>query len=113
VTTTIEKIFNISDLVTDEEREWQMKAREFAQTKIAPIIDDDFENRRLATELVSEVGAAGFFGMYMDGYGLAGASAVAYGLVAMEFEAVDFWLQNYAQRSRIAVDGCHLQIRFR
>lgn len=35
------------------------------------------------------MGALGAFGMYMEGYGLRGASSVAYGLVAMEFEAVD------------------------
>lgn len=87
--TTIDDLFDISTLVTPEEREWQLKAREFAQTKIKPIIERDFEDRRLPVELVPEVGAAGFFGMYMDGYDLAGASSVAYGLVAMEFEAVD------------------------
>lgn len=87
--TAIDDLFDVATLVTPEEREWQLKAREFAQTKIKPIIERDFENRRLPVELVSEVGAAGFFGMYMDGYGLAGASSVAYGLVAMEFEAVD------------------------
>ncbi|WP_167143160.1 acyl-CoA dehydrogenase family protein [Canibacter zhoujuaniae] len=86
---TIDDLFDVSNLVTAEEREWQLKAREFAQTKIAPIIDRDFEDRRLPVELVSEVGEQGFFGMYMNGYGLAGASSVAYGLVAMEFEAVD------------------------
>ncbi len=87
--TKLDDIFNIEALVTPEEREWQLRAREFARTKIAPIIDRDFENKRLPVELVPEVGAAGFFGMYMNGYDLAGASSVAYGLVAMEFEAVD------------------------
>lgn len=87
--TTIDQLFNISDLVTDEEREWQMRAREFAQTRIAPVIDEAFEDRRLPVELLPEVGAFGAFGMYMHGYGLPGASSVAYGLVAMEFEAVD------------------------
>lgn len=89
MTTTIDKLFDVSTLVTDEEREWQMKARDFARTHIAPIIERDFEDRRLPVELISEVGKQGFFGMYMDGYGLAGASSTAYGLVAMEFEAVD------------------------
>ncbi len=87
--TKLDDIFNIEALVTPEEREWQLRAREFARTKIAPIIDSDFENKRLPVELVPEVGAAGFFGMYMNGYDLAGASSVAYGLVAMEFETVD------------------------
>ncbi|MGK0740768.1 acyl-CoA dehydrogenase family protein [Leucobacter sp. Z1108] len=89
MTTTIDQLFNVADFVTEEEREWQMKAREFAQTRIRPIIDQAFEDRRLPVELLPEVGELGAFGMYMNGYGLKGASSVAYGLVAMEFEAVD------------------------
>lgn len=89
MTTTIDQLFNVAHFVTEEEREWQMQAREFAQTRIRPIIDQAFEDRRLPTELLPEVGEFGAFGMYMNGYGLKGASSVAYGLVAMEFEAVD------------------------
>ena len=89
MTTTIDQLFNVADYVTEEEREWQLKAREFAQTRIRPIIDQAFEDRRLPVELLPEVGEFGAFGMYLEGYGLRGASSVAYGLVAMEFEAVD------------------------
>lgn len=87
--TTIDALFDVSDFVSAEERDWQLRAREFAQTKIRPVIDQAFEDRRLPTELLPEVGEFGAFGMYMHGYGLRGASSVAYGLVAMEFEAVD------------------------
>lgn len=89
MTTTIDQLFDVSDFVTEEERDWQLRAREFARTRIRPIIDQAFEERRLPAELLPEVGEFGAFGMYMDGYGLRGASSVAYGLVAMEFEAVD------------------------
>ncbi|KIP53316.1 acyl-CoA dehydrogenase family protein [Leucobacter komagatae] len=89
MTTTIDQLFNVADFVTEEEREWQLRAREFAQTKINPIIDEAFEDRRLPVELLPAVGEFGAFGMYMEGYGLRGASSVAYGLVAMEFEAAD------------------------
>ena len=89
MSTTIDQLFDISELVSQEEREWQLRAREFAQTRIKPIIDEAFEDRRLPVELLPAVGELGAFGMYMQGYGLQGASSVAYGLVAMEFEAVD------------------------
>lgn len=89
MTTTIDQLFNVADFVTEEEREWQLRAREFAQTNINPIIDEAFEDRRLPVELLPAVGEFGAFGMYMEGYGLRGASSVAYGLVAMEFEAAD------------------------
>lgn len=87
--TTIDQLFDVSDFVTEEEREWQLKARDFAQNRIKPVIDQAFEERRLPVELLPEVGELGAFGMYLNGYGLPGASSVAYGLVAMEFEAVD------------------------
>lgn len=87
--TTVDQLFDIADLVSAEERDWQLRAREFAQTRIAPIIDEAFEQRRLPVELLPEVGEFGAFGMYLQGYGLPGASSVAYGLVALEFEAVD------------------------
>lgn len=89
MTTTIDQLFDVADYVTDEERDWQLRAREFAQTRIQPIIDEAFEERRLPVELLPAVGELGAFGMYLEGYGLPGASSVAYGLVAMEFEAVD------------------------
>lgn len=87
--TAMDQLFNISDYVTEEEREWQMKARKYAQERIRPTIDDDFENKVLRTEMIREIGELGFFGLYLKGYGCQGASSVAYGLVAMEFEAVD------------------------
>ena len=89
MTTSIDRLFDVCDFVTEEEREWQLRAREFARTRIEPIIDQAFEERRLPVELLPGVGELGAFGMYMEGYGLRGASSVAYGLVAMEFEAVD------------------------
>ncbi|QIM19139.1 acyl-CoA dehydrogenase [Leucobacter coleopterorum] len=87
--TSIDRLFDVTDYVTEEERDWQLKAREFAQARLSPIIDQAFEANRSPSELLPEVGAFGAFGMYMDGYGLPNASSVAYGLVAMEFEAVD------------------------
>ena len=89
MTNTIDRLFDVSAYVTEEEREWQLKAREFARTRLAPVIDRAFEEGRLPVELLPAVGEFGAFGMHLRGYGLKGASSVAYGLVAMEFEAID------------------------
>ncbi|MEP6842685.1 MAG: acyl-CoA dehydrogenase family protein [Pseudolysinimonas sp.] len=85
----VDTVFPIADLLTDDERAWQQKARAFATERILPVIDDDFENKHFRRELVSELGAAGFLGMQLTGYGCAGASAVAYGLVCLELESAD------------------------
>ena len=42
-----------------------------------------------ARELAAEFGKLGLLGMHLNGYGCAGASAVAYGLACMELEAGD------------------------
>ena len=82
-------VFDIDELLSDEEREWQYRARVFARDLIAPVIADDFENKYFRKELMAQLGAAGFLGMHIKGYGCAGASATSYGAVCLELEAVD------------------------
>jgi len=82
-------VFSIDSLLSVEERDWQKRARRFARERIAPMIADDFENKHFRRELVAELGAAGFLGMHIKGYGCAGASATSYGAVCLELEAVD------------------------
>ena len=39
----IDAVFDLVALLTDEEREWQQRARRVAQERILPVIEDDFE----------------------------------------------------------------------
>ena len=82
-------VFILDALLTPEEREWQQKARTFAQTEIAPTAEADFDAKYFRKELIPAIAAQGFFGMHIKGYGCAGAGPVAYGLVCLELEAVD------------------------
>jgi glutaryl-CoA dehydrogenase len=85
----IDAVFDFDALLSDDERDWQQRARRFAQEKINPVIEDDFENAYFRKELIPELGAEGFLGMHIKGYGCAGAGAVAYGVVCLELEAAD------------------------
>ncbi|GAB3127394.1 acyl-CoA dehydrogenase family protein [Glaciibacter psychrotolerans] len=85
----VDTVFDLDALLTPEEIGWRDRAREFATTRIQPTIEQDFENKHFRREFIAELGAAGFLGMHLSGYGCAGAGAVAYGLVCLEFEAVD------------------------
>ena len=85
----VDQVFDLDGLLSDEERAWQQRARAFAQERILPIIEDDFEQRHFRRELVRELGEQGFLGMHLEGYGCAGAGAVSYGLVCLELEAAD------------------------
>lgn len=95
-----DKVFAFDALLSDEERGWQQKAREFAQTHIAPTVEEDFDAKYFRTELIPLVAATGFLGMHLNGYGCAGASAVSYGLVCHEIESVDS-----AWRTFVSVQG--------
>ena len=89
----IDAVFDLDALLDDEEREWQQRARRFAQERILPVIEDDFEQKHFRREFVRELGELGFLGMHLTGYGCAGAGAVSYGLVCIELEAADSgWL---------------------
>ena len=85
----VDTVFDLDALLTDEERAWQATARAFATERILPIIDADFENKHFRRELVPALAEVGFLGMHIEGYGCAGAGAVAYGLVCHELEAAD------------------------
>ena len=85
----VDQVFDLDGLLSHEERAWQQRARAFAQERILPIIEDDFEQRHFRRELVRELGEQGFLGMHLEGYGCAGAGAVSYGLVCLELEAAD------------------------
>jgi glutaryl-CoA dehydrogenase len=91
----------IDALLDDEERAIRDTVREFVRDRILPDVGDWFEEAVLPTrELAAEVGRLGLFGMHLDGYGLPGASAVAYGLACMELEAGDSGI-----RSLVSVQG--------
>ena len=95
-----EQLLGLSTFLTPTELDWQQRAREFAATRIAPTIDDDYEREVFRRELVPELGALGVLGMHLTGYGCAGAGAVSYGLVCHELEAADS-----AWRTLVSVQG--------
>ncbi len=87
-------------LLDDEERAIRDTVRRFVRERIVPEVGEWFEQGILPRELVGEIAQLGLFGMHLDGYGLPGASAVAYGLTCMELEAGDSGV-----RSLVSVQG--------
>ncbi|MET4782975.1 acyl-CoA dehydrogenase family protein [Glaciihabitans sp. UYNi722] len=85
----ISSVFTVDDLLSEAEIGWQTRARMFAEQRISPTIETDFEDRHFRSELIAELGAGGFLGMHITGYGCAGAGAVSYGLACLELEAAD------------------------
>ena len=87
-------------LLDDEERAIRDTVRQFVQEHVLPGVGDWFEQGILPRELLTELGKLGLYGMHLHGYGLPGASAVAYGLTCTELEAGDAGV-----RSAVSVQG--------
>jgi glutaryl-CoA dehydrogenase len=85
----------IDALLDEEERAIRDTVRQFVRERILPDVGEWFEQGILPRELAGEIGRLGLFGMHLDGYGLPGASAVAYGLTCLELEAGDSGLRSF------------------
>jgi len=79
----------IEQELTDEERLIRDTARAYAQDKLMPRILLANRNETFDVEVMREMGALGFLGSTLEGYGCAGIGYVAYGLIMRELERVD------------------------
>ncbi|MBV9859144.1 MAG: acyl-CoA dehydrogenase [Alphaproteobacteria bacterium] len=79
----------IEDELTEEERMVRDSARAYCQEKLLPRVLTANREERFDREIMNEMGALGFLGSTIDGYGCAGVNYVCYGLIAREVERVD------------------------
>ncbi|HVC12192.1 MAG TPA: acyl-CoA dehydrogenase family protein, partial [Burkholderiales bacterium] len=75
--------------LSEEERMIRDAARAYAQEKLMPRIREWNREERFEREVMRELGELGFLGATLRGYGCAGVSYVAYGLIMRELERVD------------------------
>jgi glutaryl-CoA dehydrogenase len=75
--------------LTEEERMVRDTARAFADQHLAPIVKEANRHETSDPALMRAFGEAGLLGPTIKGYGCAGVSYVAYGLIAREVERVD------------------------
>jgi glutaryl-CoA dehydrogenase len=64
-------------------------ARAYCQEKLQPRILEANRREHFDREVLNEMGALGFLGSTIEGYGCAGVNHVCYGLIAREVERVD------------------------
>src|SRR6185295_17977507 len=81
--------FFFDDQLTDEERMVRDAAHDFAQAKLMPTVIEDFHKEHFNRAIMNEMGAAGFLGATLQGFGCAGVNYVSYGLIAREIERAD------------------------
>jgi glutaryl-CoA dehydrogenase len=94
-------LFDLDDLVGEEERAIQRTVREVMDAQVRPHVAQWYDEASLpARDLAVELGKVGLLGMHLTGYGCAGTSATAYGLACLELEAADAGV-----RSLVSVQG--------
>ena len=81
--------FMLQDQLSEDERAIQEAAHQFCQDKLQTRVLMAARHEKFDREIMNEAGAMGFLGSSIEGYGCAGLSYVAYGLIAREVERVD------------------------
>ncbi|MFZ9528404.1 MAG: acyl-CoA dehydrogenase [Burkholderiales bacterium] len=79
----------LEDLLSDEERMVRDAARAYCQEKLMPRVLEANRHEKFHREIMNEMGALGFLGSTIEGYGCAGVNHVCYGLISREVERVD------------------------
>lgn len=89
--------FDLESQLSEDERMIRDAARGFAQSELQPRVIEAFREEIDAPELFPLFGQAGLLGATIpEEYGGAGASYVAYGLIAREIERVDSGYRSMA-----------------
>lgn len=84
-----EDAFLLDQQLTDEERMVYRSASDFCQNELMKGITDANRNEHFDPAIMRQMGEMGLLGVTIDGYGCAGLSSVAYGLIARAVESVD------------------------
>src|SRR5436190_12718950 len=79
----------LEEALGEEERMVRDSAHDYCQEKLFPRVLEANRYERFDREIMNEMGALGFLGSTIEGYGCAGVNYVSYGLIAREVERVD------------------------
>ncbi|HEX9037723.1 MAG TPA: acyl-CoA dehydrogenase family protein [Ktedonobacterales bacterium] len=105
----------IDEMLSEEERGWRDKAREFCDREVIPVAQDYWDRAEFPFELVPKLAAAGLVGGSIQGYGCPGMGAIASGLVAQQMARGDgsfatfFGVHSGLAMSSIAILGSEEQ----
>jgi len=81
--------FLLDQQLTEDERQVRDAAHDYCQDKLMPRILEANRHEKFDRAVLNEMGALGFLGPTIEGYGCAGVNYVSYGLIAREIERVD------------------------
>ena len=88
-------LFDLRSALTEDEQLVQDSVARLVDERVLPLIQECFEHHRFPKELVPELAALGLLGATLEGYGCAGLSATAGGLICQELERGDSALRSF------------------
>jgi glutaryl-CoA dehydrogenase len=100
--------YDLDALLTDEERMTRDSVRAFVERECLPVLEDCHSCEEFPRHLVPRMGELGLFGANLQGYGCAGLTNVAYGLIMQELERGDSGLRSMASvQGSLAMHAIH------
>jgi glutaryl-CoA dehydrogenase len=87
--------YSVDDLLSDEERIVRDTVRGLVEAEILPVIARHFREGTFPLDLVPRFGEMGLLGANLEGYGCAGMSSVAYGVICRELERGDSGVRSF------------------
>ena len=99
--------YALDELLNDDEQMIRDTVKKFVESEFKPLVAEHFEAGTFPMELVPTIADMGLLGMHLDGYGCAGASAMAYGIACRELEAGDSGLRSF-----VSVQGSLCMFRY-
>ncbi|MEY4828962.1 MAG: Glutaryl-CoA dehydrogenase [Planctomycetota bacterium] len=87
--------YNVDELFSDEERMIRDTVRGWVSDRFMPVIEEHNRNATFPMHLIPELGELGVYGSSLKGYGCAGLSPIASGLICQELERGDSGLRSF------------------
>jgi len=101
--------YELGSTLTPEEREIQLKVREFMNREIRPIANEYWNKAEFPHHIIPKMAELDIAGLTYQGYGCAGKSALLEGFVAMEMARVDTSLSTFfGVQSGLAMGSIYL-----
>lgn len=97
--------FQADSLLTEEERQFRDRVRQFVDKECMPIIADHFDKGTFPMEIIPRMAEMGLFGLPVEGYGCKKVSHTVYGLVCQELGRCDSGLRTMASVQNSLVMG--------
>src|SRR5690606_18150400 len=89
--------YDITSLLSEEERAVRDTVRQWVDERLMPIIGDCYVAGRFPKELIPGMAELGMLGANLpEAYGCAGLNSVAYGLIMQELERGDSGIRSFA-----------------